>query len=156
MSQMIPVILVRWNGDVMVNKHTKRPVIERFNEKYTITLAGCWEWNKISPTARYGVMYADGKRMLAHRLSYKLFVGELHDGYVIDHKCCNTSCVNPEHLEQVLQVVNVLRHHRQQTQCVRGHEFTEENTYYRGNVRNCRPCNRIRNKEYQLRRKEEK
>lgn len=139
----------------MVNKHTKRPVIERFSERYNITDSGCWQWDKVSPTARYGVMYADGSRILAHRLSYKLFVGELLTNHVIDHKCRNTHCVNPEHLEQVTQEVNVLRHYRQQTHCLRGHEFTPENTYYRGNVRNCRSCNRIRNKDYYQRRKEE-
>lgn len=140
----------------MVNVHTMRPVRARFMDRVSIAVNGCWVWDHVSPSARYGVMYAEGRKQLAHRVSYELFVGPLQEGLVIDHLCANTHCVNPRHLQQVTQQVNVARHHDKQTQCKRGHPYTEESTLIRGNTRHCRPCGAIRNREYYARKKEEK
>lgn len=48
----------------------------------------------------YGVTYYNGKKVLAHRLSYCLSKGisiESISGMVIRHKCDNPACVNPGH-----------------------------------------------------------
>lgn len=41
----------------------------------------------------------DGKTVYAHRIAYEENHGEIPDGMVIRHKCDNSSCINPEHLE---------------------------------------------------------
>lgn len=45
----------------------------------------------------------------AHRASYLVFRGALRGSLQIDHLCCNKSCVNPDHLEQVTVAVNIQR-----------------------------------------------
>jgi hypothetical protein len=48
----------------------------------------------------YGKTRSNGKRVMAHRESYKHFVGQIVDGNVIMHSCDTPSCVNPNHLSQ--------------------------------------------------------
>jgi len=47
--------------------------------------------------------------MRAHRVSYALLKGPLVDGLDLDHLCRVRPCVNPDHLEQVTHLVNMLR-----------------------------------------------
>lgn len=122
-------------------------VAERFMSKAEIVPSGCVEW-AAGLNRGYGVFY-DGQRLVkAHRWSYEYFVGPIPDGLHIDHLCRNTRCVNPAHLEPVTPRENVLRgvglaaRQAQLTHCVRGHEFTEGNTYRAHGRRYCRTCRR--------------
>lgn len=111
---------------------------------------GCWIWQGATggaPPHMYGVY----RGTTAHRVAYGHYVGPLEDGKVIDHLCGVKLCVNPEHLEQVTQAENLLRSpttinaiNAAKTQCVRGHEFTESNTYISktNGQRVCRLCKR--------------
>ena len=70
---------------------------------------GCWNWRASKDPENYGIFSFKSKQYRAHRWSYQRWVGELIPGMHIDHLCNNTSCVNPEHLEQVTERENQLR-----------------------------------------------
>lgn len=68
--------------------------------------SGCWIWNGETNSAGYGTFrdYPSAnemkkKRVMAHRASYKFFVGRIPKGKEIMHKCDIKLCVNPKHLK---------------------------------------------------------
>ena len=136
------------------------------------TLPGCWLWAGSCLPDGYGSTFTgsrkDGSRRSAraHRLSYEVFVGAIPDEMHLDHtchsrdqsclggdECLHRRCINPDHLEPVTPLLNARRSKKAEsarramearTTCMRGHEYTPENTiWYKGN-RWCRPCNRFR------------
>jgi len=118
---------------------------------------GCWTWIGHRDRDGYGILSLRTSRterryIRAHRLAYELYVGPLKPGLVIDHLCRNTSCVNPQHLDQVSIAQNVLRGNgvtavnARKTHCQHGHEYTPENTIFIQSGRNCRACKRMSDK----------
>lgn len=93
---------------------------------------------------------------LAHIRAYRLAKGEIPYKHIIHHKCVNRLCINPEHLEAVLQKDHpdaAVMLKRSQTHCINGHEFTKENTnttidVYGDSHRHCRACDRRRHRRY--------
>lgn len=109
----------------------------------------CWLWSGYVNADGYGRGYAvaGGKLTMAHRITYEALVGPIPAGYELDHLCNVRPCCNPEHLEAVTHLENVLRMRHRQTHCKWGHEFTPENTdmVRNGEVRACLACRRVRN-----------
>ena len=123
---------------------------ERFAACVSVDLAtGCWIWMGCQRGKGYGCLRVNGRMMRAHRYSYELHVGPIPAGLQIDHLCRNRLCVNPAHLEPVVNRVNVLRgvgvtaQNAKKTHCRQGHEFTPENTRITDGARVCRACNKV-------------
>lgn len=125
----------------------------------TDPVTGCKIWHG-ARVKNYGAINLRGKLRRTHRVAWEAVNGPVPEGLELDHICHTNSdcaagpecphrpCWNPEHLEPVTHLENVLRgtspsaRHHGATHCIRGHEFTPENTYVIPSVgkRQCRTC----------------
>lgn len=70
--------------------------------------SGCWLWVDSSYLRKgYGKFYINGRTLSAHRISYRMFCGEIPKNHVVMHKCDVTCCVNPDHLSTGTQRENI-------------------------------------------------
>lgn len=67
----------------------------------------CWEWGGHLDHGGYGILPHKGKRYAAHRISFMLHHGDIPDGMVVRHRCDNSVCTNPDHLELGTAAQNV-------------------------------------------------
>lgn len=137
-------------------------LMERFCEKVMPEPnSGCWLWmgtisDFLGGRPGYGRLKYKRKALLAHRVSYELFVGKIPAGLVIDHKCHTPLCVNPNHLEAVTHRENIkrsftrdgrelpplTRDNLDKSHCPHGHPYSGENLYVdpSSGGRKCRTC----------------
>lgn len=115
-----------------------------FKTKIQIKENGCWEWVGCRIWNGYGRVRNGKRPVLAHRRIYRLLVGPIPRGKVLDHSCRNRPCVNPAHLRPMTGKENVLLGqgptaiNARKTHCIRGHEIPAE----RGQ---CRACQKLEN-----------
>lgn len=60
--------------------------------------AGCWLWEGSTNGVGYGQIIENGKKLLAHRVSWTFHVGKLQPSICVLHHCDNPRCVRPGHL----------------------------------------------------------
>ena len=124
----------------------------------------CWDWTGYRDRDGYALFTDEaGTTVRGMRWAYEAIretLGEL----VPDHLCRRVQCVNPYHAEAVTPTENKRRGigwaglNAKKTHCLRGHEFTPDNTFSPDGVphhRACRTCRRLTRRLAYKRRKEQ-
>jgi hypothetical protein len=123
---------------------------------------GCFNWTgTVNTQGRAIAVYKKRSISAARALWMSLHNVQLTPDKFVCHHCDNILCVNPDHLylgDKFTNAQDKLKRGRHRTQntgkthCIRGHEFTPENTWVnkKTNMRLCRICQRLRSKKYYL------
>lgn len=111
----------------------------------------CWNWIGSKNKSGYGQISINSKPYLAHRVMSAFVFKNFYDFYIVDHKCMNKSCVNPDHLRLVGSRINALQNsnsmsarYSKNTHCKNGHELFGDNVRVRMDggrkTRVCKTC----------------
>lgn len=69
-------------------------------------LGQCWEWKGKPDISGYGRFRVGKYTSKAHRVSYRIHIGDIEKELAVLHKCDNAICINPAHLYQGTQLQN--------------------------------------------------
>lgn len=58
----------------------------------------CWIWQGRTKQDGYGSCTFEGKEQKVHRVSYKVFKGDIGENLLVLHSCHKPLCINPDHL----------------------------------------------------------
>jgi len=112
----------------------------------------CWGLKSLRPTKGYRFFWVKELKVniIAHRFSFWIFNGSIDSNLVIDHKCRNKWCINPDHLRNVSMKINAIENsnsdialNHAKTHCKNGHPLFGENlSIKRNGFRRCLTCHR--------------
>lgn len=146
----------------------KKPVPDRFWSKVIILgEEECWPWKGAHDNNGRGQFWLEGRRHRSPRIAWSLHNGvPFPDHLHACHSCDNPACCNPKHIWPGTRSENFLDAARKgrlnfqrstpranrnlgKTHCIRGHEFTAENTVVKSSgKRSCRECAKIHRAKY--------
>lgn len=135
-------------GDVNLAGRLSAPIVRIL--RHIDRSSGCWVWCGRLKDNGYATIVHNKKCCYVHRVTYAHYKGPIPADCEIDHLCRNRACCNPDHLEAVPHLVNMLRGYTiiatnaAKTHCPQGHKFTPENTSMAKGCRSCRTCDRTR------------
>jgi hypothetical protein len=150
----------------MIPIHDMDDFPQRIADKIDVT-GSCWLWTGAKDYGGYArIAYPFGKREtpVAHKVIYRMLVGEVPEGMQLDHLCRIRHCVNPDHLEPVTAWENAMRSpihpayvNSRKTHCPQGHEYAGANLGRcpRKGVRYCKECKRVKAREWGRRKRAE-
>ena len=94
-------------------------VLTAIQGRCTVTPSGCWEWQGTRNSAGYCTVSTGRVKgryhELVHRVTYEFATGVKPEGMTVHHKCANTSCCNPEHLQLASHRENIGEMHARRT-----------------------------------------
>lgn len=96
----------QWKGQELRPLRSQITLEARFWQKVTRT-PSCWVWTAATNSKGYGQIGVDGRVRRAHRVAWEMANGPIPDGMVLDHRCANPACVNPDHLRVVTNAQNL-------------------------------------------------
>lgn len=95
------------NTNTRSNTMTDEELKIYIKDNCNIDNTGCWVWQGLSQKG-YGRISYKNKSISVHRLIFILFKDtNLQGNLEISHKCNNSLCCNPDHLEQVSHSLNM-------------------------------------------------
>ena len=69
------------------------------------TATSCWEWPRLRKG--YPFVVVNGKELQVHRLSLEARLRKPLGKQAAHHRCANSKCVNPDHLQPVTAAANM-------------------------------------------------
>lgn len=110
--------------------------LEKFWSKVQKT-KDCWLWIAAVNNGGYGAFAYEGRRVMAHRLSYEIEYGPFDKKLFVLHRCDNPRCVRPDHLWLGTQFDN-MRDCASKGRNKNAFRWTKENNPFTGKTRSDR------------------